>query len=184
MHGKTASPIARSVGITLLEMLIVVAILSIVLTVGLPSFTETAGRIEAGSASRSLQSALGLAKSEAAKRGLTVSVCPTTDGQQCAAGQWNNGWIVFVDANGDASGGAGSIDANDTIIQISDVSAQSVVTATTNLIQYDSRGYGLNDEIQTLTVCPPDGNAENARQLEIGITGRVRLIVDDLTCAS
>jgi len=43
---------------------------------------------------------LALARSEALRRNLTVSVCATTDQATCStSANWESGWIVFVDPN-------------------------------------------------------------------------------------
>ncbi|MEY2701077.1 MAG: hypothetical protein RIQ52_1832 [Pseudomonadota bacterium] len=43
------------------------------------------------------------ARSEAMRRGLTITLCKSADGQQCNRhGDWEQGWLMFVDRNGNA----------------------------------------------------------------------------------
>ena len=42
---------------------------------------------------------LSLARSEAIKRGSRVAICRSNDGISCSGSSWNEGWIVFSDAN-------------------------------------------------------------------------------------
>jgi type IV fimbrial biogenesis protein FimT len=52
--------------------------------------------------------ALNLARSEAVKRSVRVTVCKSADGATCAAGGgYEQGWIVFVDPNNNATVDAG-----------------------------------------------------------------------------
>lgn len=57
---------------------------------------------------------LNLARSEAIRRGIPVTLCKTENGVDCASGStWHKGWIIFVDANADHY-----ITAGETVVQI------------------------------------------------------------------
>jgi type IV fimbrial biogenesis protein FimT len=56
---------------------------------------------------------INLARSEAIRRGAPVAVCHSGDGTTCS-GTWSDGWIVFVDANGDGDKAA---DPDDPILR-------------------------------------------------------------------
>lgn len=169
-------------GFTLLELLVVVSILGTLAMLGLPSLEDMVARAETDSSSKSLQSALSLAKSEAIKRGESVSVCASNDGSDCATGQWSTGWIVFVDSNADANGDAGSVDPGDTVVRNFSPAGEVILTSTVDLLQYDYRGMGLNNAVQDFKFCPRDNDSDKARGLEISITGRTRVYYDGLTC--
>lgn len=175
----------RSRGLTLLEMLIVLGILGIIAAAGVPSLIDTMNRMAVNSAARLFTSALSLARSEAVKRGRNVSICPSASGTDCAAGTWADGWIVFVDANGDANGAAGSVDAGDEVLRVYTALADLELAAspTTNLLTYDNKGYGRMSSALTFTLCPLDGNEDNARQVQISLSGRSRTITQGVACS-
>lgn len=170
-------------GYTLIELLVTVAILSILLAVALPNFQDTIESNVTNSQAKLFMTTLNLARSEAIKRGTNVGICPSTDGVDCAAGSWSTGWVVFLDANGDADGAAGSIDAGDTIIRVFDaLGADSVFTGTTDFLEYNSLGFSATAGVQTMKLCPSTNNADNARSVEISVSGRGRRIEGGLVC--
>jgi type IV fimbrial biogenesis protein FimT len=88
-------------GMSLTELLTVVSIVAILLGIGVPSYkyVTTSNRVSAEV--NALLSDMQFARSEAVKEGQMVTVCPSTT-NQCAANStnWQNGWIVFSDVNG------------------------------------------------------------------------------------
>jgi type IV fimbrial biogenesis protein FimT len=88
----------RSRGFTLIELLVALAIAALLFAIGVPMFRDASlgGRLSA--AANNLLASIQLARSEAIKRNLPVTVCASSDGATCAAGGgWEQGWIV-VDA--------------------------------------------------------------------------------------
>lgn len=90
----------RQAGFTLTELMITVVIAAILLAVGVPSFQSLIRNNRVATHMNEMISALNLARSEAAKRGLRVSLCPSTNQTTCTGGtNWNGGWIVFTDTS-------------------------------------------------------------------------------------
>ncbi len=170
-------------GFSLIELLVVMAIMGILLAVSLPSFQQTIESNMTNSQAKLFLTTLSLARSEAIKRGGNVGICASTDGTDCDAGSWNEGWLVFHDANEDSNGAAGSVDAGDTIIRVFDpLGAATITTFTVNWIEYSSLGYSATPGTQTLLICPTSGTSVNARSIEIGPSGRGRRIENGLVC--
>lgn len=101
-------------GFTLMEMMVVIAIIGIIAGIGIPSYNMFSKNSRLAGASEELLNSLSLAKSEAVKRGMRVTVCntanPTADTPTCTAAgseDWRTGWIVFVDADASNSYTAG-----------------------------------------------------------------------------
>ncbi len=91
-------------GFTLVELMVTLAVAIILLSVGMPSFTETIQNNRLTTAANKFVSAVNLARSEAIKRGTRITACKSNDGAACvASGNWAQGWIVFTDANNDAA---------------------------------------------------------------------------------
>lgn len=100
----------RAQGVTLVELLISVSIVLATLLVGLPSFKAIQARTARSAVMLEFASSMALARSEAATRRTLVSVCPSPSGAACAGGvppAWNQGWMLFHDANGNLAVDAG-----------------------------------------------------------------------------
>ena len=79
--------------------------------------------------------------------------------------------------NGDSDGAAGSIDVGDIIIRVFDAfGANSVLTVTTDFMEYNSLGFSATAGTQTMLLFPSTGTSANARSVEIGASGRGRRI--------
>src|SRR3569833_729215 len=88
-------------GLTLVELMVTVAVMATIMAVGIPSYRyiTTSNRVSAEVNGLLLD--LQFARSEALKQGRTVSVCPATSAGACAGNSnLQNGWIVFMDLNG------------------------------------------------------------------------------------
>ena len=89
------TPKAR--GFTLIETMVVTAIVAVLAALAAPSFGTTIDRWRVRQAVESMTSTLYYARSEAIKRQTRVVLCPSDDGRVCAAGgRWEGGWIVFA----------------------------------------------------------------------------------------
>lgn len=104
----------RSRGFTLIELMITLALAAIILTLAVPGFQDIIRNNRAATQANELVTALGLARSEAVKRGARVSLCPSTNQATCTGGMdWSNGWIVFLDTA--ANDGAAPVVSGDPI---------------------------------------------------------------------
>lgn len=83
--------VTRQAGFTLVEMLAVVAVLSIVLGLAAPSFSSFASNQRLRSASTDLMLTLLAARSEAIKRNAPVTVSAATAGSDA---NWGRGWTA------------------------------------------------------------------------------------------
>lgn len=102
----------RETGFSLIELMVALAVASILLTVGVPSFQDMIRDNRLATQANRLVGALNLARSEAIKRGRFAAVCkadtsvphPTCDPSGCntviGVNCWEAGWIVYVDVDG------------------------------------------------------------------------------------
>lgn len=99
-------------GFTLIEMIVVMAIMAIVAAFAAPSMKDFLVRNSMGAATSQFVSAINLSKTEALRRNQSVSLCASSDGASCDTENWGSGWVAFVDKDSN-----GAIDATDTIIK-------------------------------------------------------------------
>jgi type IV fimbrial biogenesis protein FimT len=89
---------ATARGYTLIEAMVVVALLGILGAVAAPPFVSMMQRHRAAAEINRLISDLQFARSEAIKRGLPVGLCTSSNSTTClGTPNWHSGWIVFVD---------------------------------------------------------------------------------------
>ena len=95
------NPFTLSTGFTLIETMVVVALLSILTALAVPSLQGALDRYRSSAVYDELRSTFVFARSEAIRTRSRVIV-QRTAGAACATVQeWQCGWSVYVDANGD-----------------------------------------------------------------------------------
>ena len=94
-------------GVTLVELIVCVSLLSILVGLAVPSFSGLLADWRRDSAVRDFAGDLQLARSTALRTSRSVVMCATPDGLACAIGaastDWRQGWIVFSDLDGDGA---------------------------------------------------------------------------------
>lgn len=101
-------------GFTLIELLVTLSVAAILLTIAVPNFQTFVLNNRIANQANMMLVALNYARSEAVKRGGTVTVCPSSNGTSCSGGtSWSSGWIVFVDPNSD-----GVVAANSDVLRV------------------------------------------------------------------
>lgn len=166
-------------GFTLIELLVAMSVLAILVTVAIPAYSNMLTSHRLTTQANTFLGALHFARSEAIKRNGRVVVCKSSSGESCAdSGDWQQGWIVFEDANNNAS----LDDAEDLLRRGQALDAGFVMTGNAPVAAYVSyTPLGLTKKTSgafqagTITLCPPDGSAGEARQVVISITGRPRI---------
>lgn len=169
-------------GFTLVELVVVLAVGAVLLAMAIPSYAFLVNSSRLAAVTNDLVTALHLARSEAIKRGMRVTVCKTSNAMAetpvCdTTASWQQGWLVFVDG-----GTKGVIDSGDTLLRVQDrVSPAVTITTGTNygsFISYlpSGKSQGSNVANGTVYVCL----ASTRRDIIISPAGRIRL--DTHTC--
>jgi type IV fimbrial biogenesis protein FimT len=162
---RAAHAAARRVaaGFTLFELMITVGVAAIILSIGVPGFTSFIANTRASTYTNDLVLALNLARGEATRRGVPVSVCSSTDAVTCnGTADWTTGWIVLAPGPvvirrwGALNGGPNVIAAPGGQTQV----------------QFQPRGALAGADV-TLEVRIPNCSGDRGRDVTINRTGRV-----------
>lgn len=86
---------------TLLEMLITLSLSAILIAISLPSLKHLYEKSQDDKILSQLFQTIELAKFEAQTKRLSISVCASKNLKNCDGGDWNTGYLVFVDENED-----------------------------------------------------------------------------------
>lgn len=194
----------RISGFTLVELMVTVSIVALVLTMGVPSFQSSVRANRLTTTANEFLAALSFARSEAVKRGISVTLCKSVDKDvdapnylaRCSTATtgYESGWIVFVDYDG-----KGSIDASknidgtagseqDAVIRVHDempgdlALASEVPGDSQEFISYQPNG-SLSRALE-FTICSPP----YARKVYVTKAGRPHIADTDssgtaLTCS-
>ena len=166
-------------GFTLVELMIVLAIAGILLGSAAPSFTGLIRSVRLTSATNDLFAGFLLARSEAVKRHARVAICKSANGVACApAGGWEQGWIVFHDANNN-----GAREASEAVLsQAQALPGELRLSGNLTVARYvsysptgETKFAGGGFQAGTLTVCHASSKAGDARQIIIAAGGRPRV---------
>jgi type IV fimbrial biogenesis protein FimT len=173
------SPRGPTGGLTLIELMIVLVVLAITLSVGLPLFQNQLHSNRLRAESSRFLGALNLARSEAVMRNLPVSICPSAmavTGQAKCSGTYAGGWIVFSNADKDKEVDTGT----DEVLQVFEglppgyrLTNKSGTSAAFALINYLPDGSSRSN--RTLLFCPPQQTSMQSLSIVINIVGRARL---------
>lgn len=118
---------APHLGVTLIEMMVVVTIMAILTALAAPSFVQTIQRYRVQTALDELGAAMSLARVEGIKRGGRISLSRTTTCTLAGSDDWSCGWQVMADADTDCVA-----DAGDTVIQTFTAPANTNIVRSTN----------------------------------------------------
>ncbi len=140
---------AHAAGMTLTELLVVMAIVAILLALGAPAFIKTLAEQRSKAMGSDLVSMLTRARSEAIRLNKNVTVQPVT------SGMWEAGWSI-LDPNGGAA------------LEVHDAFTKGSATGPNDLI-YLPNGR-LQDTGSTFTITNPD--TTTIRCVGVDLSGR------------
>lgn len=175
------------VGFTLYELLITVLVIGVILTFAVPNMQDFASNSRMTSTANDMHAAFHLARSESSRAKSNITICPSADGASCG-GTWEDGYIVFVDEDGDLAVDGGT----DSVLRRHDDVAEGVSLAIANdatYFSYASTGLGRpnvggNTAISQVVMCDERGNIigpggnSAARLFVVTPLGRATIIRD------
>jgi type IV fimbrial biogenesis protein FimT len=180
----------KQLGFTIYELLITMLIIGVVLTLGIPNLAEFTQNSRLTATANDLHSSFQFARSEAARSKTNITICASANSLDPAAacgGTFNDGWIIFVDTDGNLVRGAG-----ENILRVHGQVANGVTITTnanSNYFSFAGTGLGRGDvggipSLSTAMICDgrgvddaPGGRA-TARRMVATPIGRATIISD------
>lgn len=178
-------------GFTLYELMVTLTIVGIVLMVGIPNMGAFRQNSRMISTANDLHSSFYLARSEAARAKANITICASADSMDdppSCGGEFEDGWIIFQDDDGDIV-----VDAGEAILRRLPARHESLNIDTTGMgdyFSYAATGLGrgqvlaLPPPVTVAVICDVRGNEtgpggrSTARVLVITPLGRATVLRD------
>ena len=176
-------------GFTLIELMVTVALAALLALVAAPNLSAFKRNAELTSVTNSLVAALSTARSEALKRNYNVFVTTQT-------GNWQGGWVVFVDVNGngvldaatdiaistqpalasyyDVTGGHLNSNNNQRYVMFNGSGFARQVGSSANAFSTGTGGANTQVEITRADLADNQAKFDETRRIFVAITGRIR----------
>ena len=163
-------------GFTVIELMFVIALAAVLLSIGLPSLTNLVISNRLSSVSADLMTDLTFARATAISRAQRVGICASNDQATCNGSSWNQGWVIYLDAN---SSGTFEV-ATETLLRVHDPLPTGVtVTVAPTTLDVIYRPSGPADASRTFTVCK---SGMVGRLVSINATGRTQVTSTSSNC--
>ncbi len=163
------------IGFTLYELMITLLIVGVVLTLGMPNLTAFTQNSRITTTANDLHAAFQVARSEAARSKATITICASdnsTDATADCQGDWEDGFIIFLDLNGDIARAG----ADESLLRAHPAVAKGVNLVIANdskYFSYASTGLGRGNvggqpAISQIIVCDERGLVETSKDFSAG----------------
>jgi len=162
-------------GFTMVEMMIVLAIIAILTSLVGPSFDDLIRSSRMTTQYNELLASLSLARSEAVKRDSTVTICKSNNHTTPACGgDWHNGWIIFADDDND---GVFDVGSDELVYVHAALSGDNTLDYARDRITFSGSGITSGGFNGTFTLCDDRGDSDSVG-LIVSLTGRARHAID------
>lgn len=169
----------RVSGVTIVELIIVLFVLSVLMGYGMPWAARCIDELRWKSAVSDAYVAVLTARSRALEGGVATTICPMASDLLCG-GSWEGRWLLFLDRNQN-----GNVDGTDEVLRVFDdmrisggVSWRSFRNLSYMQFSRDGLAYDSNG---TLLFCDREGRPGWDRKLIISRSGRPRIEVAPAT---
>jgi type IV fimbrial biogenesis protein FimT len=161
---------ARCLGLTTIELMISLAIVSILTAIAIPSMRDMYLRNLAQSTLSQLAQLVLIARNEAIGQRVPTTLCPSADGHTCS-GTWDRGVLLFTDRNLNRQ-----LDSDDRILRWSAPLVEQGELQWRSLrqaIQFNPRGMP-HGTVGNFVYCPARGRSELGAARILSFQGRLR----------
>ncbi len=164
----------RPRGFTLVELLVTLAVMSIVASMAIPAYNNLIASNRRAAAINDVLSSLHLARTESITRNRRVTICRSNPAQTACltgAGDWQYGWLVYIDPTN-----AGVIDAGDEILAaVDEPGGTSRIRSFdfNSALTYTPNGRLVGNASGRILLCEV-GEETASRAVDVSTTGRPR----------
>lgn len=164
-------------GYTLFELIISLAITSILIVTGIPSLNVILANNKADNAYYQLFSLIQFARGQSVAYRQQVLICPTKDDENCSK-DWGQKLMVFVDIDDNET-----FDNNDILLRHFDKADEKSkrllhISGSKRYLRFKPDG-STGNQNGRLSYCSADSKKMYARQIIIYMTGRIRKADED-----
>ena len=147
-------------GFTLVEMMITIVVAGVLLAFGIPAFNDAVLGSKVSAVANDLYASIQLARSEAIKRNVPITLCPSTDAAACDdSGDWEVGWIVLNPATSE-------------VLQVQEAAPEHFkVVQSGGTADLSFQPVGLGATAAVFTVCRASPVGAQERQIDVTGTG-------------
>jgi len=157
-------------GFTIFELMLSIALMALLTAFAVPSFRQYTANTRTSAATNGLITEFAIARSEALRRSLPVSVCASSDSATCdtVTPDWTKGWIVFTDGDGTQ----GVLDGTDLLLQAWPAAGPKMtLTSTAAYVQYTPSGMNAIAAKITFTAASSGCTGNHKAQIVVSATG-------------
>ncbi|MFZ5621455.1 MAG: GspH/FimT family pseudopilin [Pseudomonadota bacterium] len=164
-------------GFTLIELMITLAVAAILLTIGIPSFSDFVKNNRLVGYVNEFVAAAHLARSEAIKRRRYGYICASSNQSSCTGGtNWAVGWITWIDDNGDGT------PQSSELLRVRQALDATVSYTSDGASSFRFDPMGISPTTGTLTMCD-DRTGEQGRTIGVSNSGRVAINPTPFACS-
>ncbi len=174
MNQPYLNGIRKSSGLTIIELIVTLAVVSAIVSIGIPTMSTLIERNQFKAEASKVHRAISLTRANAVYRSEPVTLCPLESSKQCGT-DWDNQLSVFSDINSN-----GVLDKEESILySLPALPEDSSVIRTHSrdiaiTFRPDGSAFGYNG---TVSVCFK-GDTELSSTVIVSSVGRIRLGLD------
>lgn len=192
---------AKSTGFTLIELMFALTVAGVIIALAIPNLTALVRGSRMSGAANDFITDFNLARSEAVKRRVPVTLCKSQNGTSCdtdATAAFRT-WMIFIDdadpAVAAGTDGNGIVDTGELILRQRTIADTITVRSNTGARRATFLATGFPDaaaagNVTSLILCDARGNATSvggdsaARAINVAPTGRPQVTRDKTRIAS
>ena len=171
-------------GYTLIELMTTLAVAAVLISVAMPGMHSFRLNSQLTGTANELISAMHLARNTAITTNTRVTLCASSNGDNCESVAWDEGWIAFVDRDSDQN-----VDADETVLRtgLGDDGLSISSSQFPSFLMFRPNGRVMRDAVNQnsgqFNICD-DRGASHAKAVILDLSGRPRVADSDAPAVS